>query len=257
MAGRSGSDTNLPTTPEYFELDPSPCKVLLVDDDLDAGGTFAGGGPYYQRALLQLGWDYDIWNVSSQGSPPASALTPYATVAWFTGDDRATCVSTTEEAALVTYLDGGGSLVLSSTDQIRARGLSPLLTDYLWVQSAVEDISATSVQGSPLGSPRALGPYQLTRPSLWQTYWTGDPFVDRLTVAAGGHIPFTYSPGGSTAGTQGRADPGIPRRGIFLPWPLEWVNSTAERAEALGAFLEWTSCPIFEDGFELGNTSRW
>jgi hypothetical protein len=254
--GRAGDDTSLHSSPESFELDPSPCKVLLVDDDLDAGGAFEGGGLYYQRALLQLGWDYDIRNVALHGSPTAAALAPYPTVVWFTGDDRTTCVSAAEEAALVSYLDGGGSLILSSPDQVRAGGLSPLLTDYLWVQSATQDVSEASIQGSPLGSSRPLGPYVLTRPSLWQSYWTGAPNVDRVVAASGGHEPFSYSPSGLPAGTQGRADTGVPRRGVFLPWPLEWVNSTAERAEALGALLQWTDCPIFEDGFELGSTSR-
>ena len=255
--GRAGDDVTLHSGPEYFELDPSPCTVLLVDDDLDAGGALAGGGLYYQRALLQLGWDYDIRVVALHGSPTAATLAPYPTVVWFTGDDRTTCVSAAEEAALVSYLDGGGSLILSSPDQIRARGLSPLLTQYLWVHSATQDVSVTSVAGIPLGASRSLGPYVLTRPSLWQSYWTGEPNVDRVVVAAGGHPPFSYFPGGYLAGTQGRADTGVPRRGVFLPWPLEWVNSTAERSEALGALLQWTDCPIFEDGFELGSTSRW
>lgn len=255
--GRSGSDSTLVATPEYFALDESPCPVLLVDDDLRSGGVYAGGGPYYQRALLQLGWDYTLWDVATQGAPLAADLAPYPTVLWFTGNDRSTCVTAAEEGALVDYLEAGGNLVLSSPDQVRAGGLTPLLTDYLWVQSATEDVSAVAVAGSPIGAERPLGPYTLTRPSLWESYWTGDPSVDQVEVTIGGHVPYTYTPGGGSAGAQGQTTVGRSFRTAFLPWPVEWVNTTAERAEALGPLLEWTSCAIFEDGFELGSSVRW
>jgi hypothetical protein len=256
--GRSGSDNNVLTESEFITFGDSPCKILLVDDDLQAGSLTQGGSPYYQRALLQAAWDYAVWDVASQGSPALPDLESYPTVVWFTGNDRDTCVSPSEEAALVAYLEGGGNLILSSPEQVRAQGLSPLLTDQLGVASVSEDVAASTVEGTPLGSAvTPLGPYVLTRPSLWANYWSGSAAVDTVSATAGVHQPLEYPGIGLPAATQAVFDPGVPRNAVFLGFPLEWINSTAERAELLGTLLEWTSCPVFRDGLESGDTVRW
>ena len=123
-------------------------QVLFVDDD---NGDAVES--YFTDALDALGIEYDVWTVTSQGSPPLATMEEYISVIWNTGDDYSETLNSTDEANLMSYLDGGGSLYLSSQDYLYDIG-SPntFSTNYLHVASWTSDTSVDAVAGIP-GDP--------------------------------------------------------------------------------------------------------
>jgi hypothetical protein len=253
--GRQDSDANVLTSSEVFELEPSLCSALLVNDDPYPTGTGGGGLLYYSTALDELGVAYDVWNVPSMGSPSAAALAPYDAVIWFTGYDYTNVVTAAEQAALIAYLDGGGTLLLSAQDQYHAHGLTPLLTDYLWVASVTGDVGLSLIGGG-ITDPLYLGvaARPLEEPLYWANYWPGILYDDEVFARPGGFEPLVYPAGGTPAAT--RHDGGHFRT-MFMGFPVEWVRSVEGRAGLLGPMLRWAICPLFVDGLESGGTLRW
>ncbi len=255
--GRQDSDSNVLTSSEVYELEPSLCSVLLVNDDPYPTPGGGGGLPYYLTALDELGVTYEVWDVLAMGSPSVADLAPYHTVIWFTGYDYSDAVNDAEQAALIAYLDGGGSLLLSAEDQYYAHGLTPLLTDYLWVASVTQDVQLDSVAGNaadPLYAGVAERP--LEEPVYWGEYWPGSLFDDAPAARSGGFEPLFYPTGGIPAPAATRYDGGHFRT-MFMGFPVEWVRSVEGRADLLGPMLRWAICPLFVDGLESGGTLRW
>lgn len=87
--------------------------LLLVDDD---GGL--NESDYFISAMENLGQVYDVWDVSTEGSP-ASVLGEYLMVIWFTGDTRVEPMPSEDVEALTTYLDGGGRFLITSQDFVQ------------------------------------------------------------------------------------------------------------------------------------------
>jgi immune inhibitor A len=87
--------------------------LLLVDDD---GGL--DESDYFTSALENLEQVYDIWDVSTEGSP-ASVLGDYLMVIWFTGDTRGAAMPSEDVEALTTYLDGNGRFFMTSQDFVQ------------------------------------------------------------------------------------------------------------------------------------------
>jgi hypothetical protein len=206
-------------------------------------------------ALDELGVTYEVWDVLTMGSPSAAELAAYHTAVWFTGYDFSDVVNAAEQAALIAFLDGGGTLLLSAEDQYYAHGATPLLTDYLWVASVTQDVQLDTVEGSaadPLYAGVAERP--LEEPMYWQEYWPGGMFDDEPFVRPGGFEPLAYPAVGMPAAT--RYDGGHFRT-MFMGFPVEWVRSVEGRADLLGPMLRWAICPLFIDGLESGGTLRW
>jgi len=255
--GRQDTDDNVLTSSEIYQLEPSLCSALLVNDDPYSTGPGGGGLPYYITALDELGVAYDVWDVPTMGSPSAATLAPYHAVIWFTGYDYADVVNAAEQAALIAYLDGGGTLLLSAEDQYYAHGLTPLLTDYLWVASVTQDVQLDIVEGNaidPLYAGVAARP--LEEPVHWGEYWPGSLFDDAPVALPGGFEPLFYPTGGIPAPASTRYDGGHFRT-MFMGFPVEWVRSVEGRADLLGPMLRWAICPLFVDGVESGGTLRW
>ncbi len=102
--GPTPTPTNTPTP-------RPPAPILVVDDD--AGSAYE---TYYTAALNALSETYDVWTVSTQGSPSAATLQAYSIVIWLTGSDYSTTLTATDTANLATYLNGGGKLFISGQD---------------------------------------------------------------------------------------------------------------------------------------------
>ncbi|HSJ56043.1 MAG TPA: M28 family peptidase, partial [Anaerolineae bacterium] len=152
---------------QSFELEPLPC-ILLVDDD----NNLPDVRPYYQAALDALDYEYDVFVASGGSGPSAGEMEGYDVVIWFSGDafssgDPAAGPNAEDEVALAAYLDGGGSLFLSSQDYLYDMGLTSFGQSYLGIGSYTsDDGNATTkygVAGDPVGG--GLGPYPLTYPS--------------------------------------------------------------------------------------------
>jgi immune inhibitor A len=108
-------------------------NLLLVDDN--RGQTI---DTFYTGALEALGQAYVVWHIANQGSPD-SVLHRYENVIWFTGGSRADTLPPEDVDGLISYLDQGGHLMVTSQDFVQnlsVRGLphdTLLLRQYLKV----------------------------------------------------------------------------------------------------------------------------
>ena len=71
---------------------------------------------HYRTALNQSGFTYDTWDTEAWGESPAEILRGYPMLLWFTGYDWYAPVTPEEEESLLSYLEAGGRLLLSSQD---------------------------------------------------------------------------------------------------------------------------------------------
>ncbi|UCE18220.1 MAG: DUF362 domain-containing protein [Gemmatimonadota bacterium] len=91
-----------------IELIVGTPTILLVDDD--------AGVQYEQNYTLALRTTQifpEEWDASLMGTPTAEILQQYETVIWFTGDDRISTLTSEEQSAIRTLLDGGGKLLIA------------------------------------------------------------------------------------------------------------------------------------------------
>lgn len=133
---------------------------LVVDDDDNAPDVQST----YTAALDAKGLDYDVWDTNnSDDEPTAAEMSSYDMVLWFTGDEFGGFAGpgADGEAALATYLDNGGCLMISSQDYYYDRGLTGFMGSYLGVGSATSDVSQTTVTGQVPAYPDT---YSLTYP---------------------------------------------------------------------------------------------
>ncbi len=248
FGGHLTSDNPPYGDPEYYPLPCAvECNVLVVDDDWDFTSTHGGGRPYYTSTLDYLGYPYDLWDTETQGDPTAADMAPYDVVLWFTGyaweDGVFTPANETQVAA---YLDGGGNFILSSADyHYEAGTVTPFMQNYLGVSNVTDDmveLDPVGNAGNPIGD--GLGPYAMVRPDDWDAYWpTGSgegPWDDYANAGPGADEPFRYNASGQNNSTN--YDGGIFKT-AFLAWPFEWIDTVEERAEILGAALEWMCAP--------------
>lgn len=134
-------------TEEIFEIRIGQRPILFVDDD---GGDSHEG--YMMEALDSVGVLYDVWTHETDGCPPDTIFEQYQSVVWSTGDDYGSLsdpatLDSTDEVRLMTYLDNGGSLLLSSQDLLLDHNPDAFITDYLHVAGHNDDEGVTSVSG--------------------------------------------------------------------------------------------------------------
>ncbi|MGB2770082.1 MAG: C25 family cysteine peptidase, partial [Candidatus Zixiibacteriota bacterium] len=134
-------------TEEIFEIRIGQRPILFVDDD---GGD--SHESYIMVALDSVGVLYDVWTHETDGCPPDTIFEQYQSVVWSTGDDYGSLsdpatLDATDEARLMTYLDNGGSLLLSSQDLLLDHNPDVFITDYLHVAGHNDDEGVTSVSG--------------------------------------------------------------------------------------------------------------
>jgi hypothetical protein len=134
-------------TEETFEIRIGQRPILFVDDD--GGNSYES---YIMTALDSVGVLYDVWTRETDGCPPDTVFEQYQSVVWSTGPDygglsNPTTLDATDEARLMTYLDNGGSLLLSSQDLLLDHNPDVFITDYLHVAGHNDDEGVNSVSG--------------------------------------------------------------------------------------------------------------
>jgi subtilisin family serine protease len=206
-------------------------NLLLVDDDDNGPDVRAS----YTAALAALGRPHQVWNTANSDAEPTSAdLAAHKTVVWFSGDEFGGVArpGAGGEAALGTFLNGGGCLILSSQDYFFDRGLTPFLSSYLGAASVLNDESQTSVAGRGSAFGR-LGASGLAYPF--------SNFSDVLAPGAGAEVAFQGDQGvaalSKVAGDY---------RTVYLGFPLEALPTAAARTQALGAALDFCAA-LFAD----------
>ncbi|MGB8656262.1 MAG: C25 family cysteine peptidase, partial [Candidatus Zixiibacteriota bacterium] len=127
------------TAVDTFKVRIGQKPILFVDDD--GGGSYES---YFFPALDSLGLEYDVWTYASQGCPTDSALEYHQAVVWSTGPDYGTIsnpktLTATDQARLMTYLDNGGKLLLSSQDLLLDNNPNNFIINYLHVAGHSDD----------------------------------------------------------------------------------------------------------------------
>ncbi|MCF7911301.1 MAG: carboxypeptidase regulatory-like domain-containing protein [Candidatus Cloacimonetes bacterium] len=185
-------------------------SILFVDDDgsIDIGHTDTY--PYYEIILNAYGstWDYYEIELAPEDGPDAAFMSDYDLVIWECGEQwtGGNTLTINDEAALATYLDGGGHLILNAFDYLWDRysaagaftaGQFPY--DYLGLASANQDM--VTVSGTPIvvdGAGCTAG-MTLSLQDIYTTVREGI-YVDYLTPNAMGSSYTTYS--GNNIGIQ-------------------------------------------------------
>jgi len=196
--------------------------TLLVDDDDNAPDV----RPYYADALGALGVTYDIWDTNnSDNEPDAATLSIYHNVIWFSGAEWGGHAGpgSAGEAALSSWLDAGGCLLISSQDYFWDRGMTNFMRNYLGVYEIYGDVEHVSVTGQ--GSVyEGLGPYTLSYPF--------PNFSDELWATADAELAFWGI--GWPAATDKATETYFT---TFLGYPLEAIPHLTDRQEVLTAFF--------------------
>jgi hypothetical protein len=218
-----------------FTTKPAPA-ILLVDDDNNAPDV----QPIYTAALDSLvSGSYDVWDTEvSDNEPSASFLSHYDVVIWFTGAGiyAPTGPSPASEAALGTWLDGGGCFLMSSQDYNFAREINgeptPFMMNYLGVESVEDDQGMSVLRGAGFVYGE-LGPYDTDYDSLFNDYSDVIYVGDTAEVAfEGTFMGSGYRPGGVN-------NLGATYATTYLAFPWEAIELSADREEVLTTFYDW------------------
>jgi hypothetical protein len=124
-------------------------SILYVDDD--RGQTFE---TIFQGSITAAGYFSVTHTVAGMGNPDLETLADFDAVVWSTGDLQTQTIGGDGQAALMSYLDGGGNFFLTSQGYLNQVGLSAMTTNYLRVSAFVQDAQASSavgLAGDPLG----------------------------------------------------------------------------------------------------------
>lgn len=233
---KASADSHLSSTVEVvvagnvtqdFALEPLPC-ILLVDDDQNDPDVRS----YYTSTLDDLGAEYSVWDLGTQGSPDAEDLIGYKMVLWFTGKPWSDTFTSANETAVAEYLDSGGNFFLSSEDYLYDAGsVTSFGQNYLKISSYTNDVNRTDprgIAGDPIGD--GLGPYTLTAPSGWGTIYSDNVY------SSVGTSPFEWAANGNDNST--RYDSGTFKT-VFIAWPVEGLANLANRSTVMGNIIEY------------------
>jgi hypothetical protein len=187
-------------------------SILIVDDD--AGASYE---TYVEAAIDSAGYDARTWDADSLGRPGPVQLSSYWAVFWTTADGSATYLTNGDEQDMMTYLDGGGNLLLASMEFLSSRpGATTFTDDYLHVASWTDDTGSTVAAG-----------------------FAGDPISNGMTLSlmAGPFVPNNSDNMVVTAPTDSIFRSGIGTNGlkvdegghkvVFLSFPFEVVIPNA------------------------------
>ena len=173
----------------YYSTVPPPIHTVALIDD-DNGRNYEDFESYYTSTLNALGIPYDYYDTGIYGSPTAAYLQAHSVVIWFTGSDFATTLTPADEAALISFLTGGGKLFLSSQDYVwdlKADGRYPstLLRTYLHTMDEGEDTGVNSlagVDGNEVGD--GLGPYTMCWSGGWCSFIDYGDWVEKDAISS-------------------------------------------------------------------------
>jgi len=210
-AGGRGATTTYST----FHNTPA---ILFVDDDHDAA---------YETEFTGAITTAGFFSVTIDFNPTATDLEGFDVVVWNTGADQTGTIATNIQADLITFLDAGGRLFLSSQGYLNHQGTGPVFTTgYLGVTAFTQDVqapTATGVAADPIGDGLNL---TLTQPF--------SDFADAITgVQAGAAIWLN----GANGDVGIRYDNGTFRT-VFMTAAFEGV-APGDEGLVMGRILDW------------------
>ncbi len=237
ITAASNSDPLAVSTESFATFVDLP-SILLVDDD---GG--AGFEADLRTALENNGYAARVWDADAKGRPGPTEISSYWAVFWTTANASGTSIGMDDENDLMSYLDGGGNLMLASMNYLSSRvDTSTFITDYLHIDSWANDNGGfimTGVSGNAVSDGMSLtiigGPFPVNA-------------SDAVTVSAPAEVVFTSPPG-----NKGIAVEEDGHKALFLAFPFECVKTADADPNNQDALVErvlsWFSLPSgVEDG---------
>jgi hypothetical protein len=158
--------TNLVDGRLYYRfVAPEPVQALLIyaPESMFADGGLMSDTPYpgietWTGTLDALSVSYEVWDTSAMGRAPTVAeLLPYHVVLWRPEELQALTPGIV--ASVTSYVQGGGSLFVSSFDlltRLSEAGASGFSSQVLHVSGYAEDTGANAVAAVP-GDPAGAG----------------------------------------------------------------------------------------------------
>ena len=216
-----------------FDLELSRPDVLLVDDD---GGD--DHEQYYLTSFGLLDMFVDVWD-ESETTISAEELLKYGAVIWQIANERAT-LTAAEQSSLQGFLDGGGNLLITSTNLGADVGGTGFYTDYLHAEFTDDTVSSVVTVFGTEECPFTDPAY-----SLFFVGGTGAgnfQSLDAIEPVGGAGIAFTYN----NANMDGA---GIfyddEYKLVYLAFPLETVtglSGSVPREIVISDILNWFEC---------------
>jgi hypothetical protein len=221
----------------YSFVVPPAAVVLLVNDYLEDGWTDVIPVSNFTEALDQTGISYEVWDVATEGrSPNINELRAFRAVLWRINDSfwSDTTLDVSQQSALETYLNGGGSLFIASMELLsRLNGgstpTSAFMTNVLQVQSFAEDVMVPSVNGieqDPVTAGMSINLDYSIYPSF-DLADLGPDVSDTISPTTNAAPIFLDGASGEIAGLR------FPRTGqdstgrvVFLSFPLDAISMT-------------------------------
>ena len=134
VSGDSGAAVTY-TADTTVEVWVGNADILIVDDDAGSAQDYSS---YYIAAMDSLEEVYGLWDTERKADPDFS-FNKYKHLIWFTGDHKTSLFSQAQVESLMSFLDHGGNLFLTSQDAVEILSASSdpwdqtFLTDYLHV----------------------------------------------------------------------------------------------------------------------------
>ncbi|NIM20546.1 MAG: IPTL-CTERM sorting domain-containing protein [Candidatus Latescibacteria bacterium] len=221
----------------YVKIGDMP--ILLVDDD--DGATYES---YFMQALDNNQYLYDVWNEKDRGSPSSSDLAPYFIVIWETG--TAGRIVSTNQAAISSYLDGGGRALFTGQDigwylndySGHTPGDVVFYNNYLHADYILDDSgyrSLTGVSGDPVGNGMSfdIGGGDGSNNQDWPS---------EINARIGATEVFEY-----VSGSAGGIKCESPHRIVYLAFGFEAINTSADRDLLMQRAVDWLAMGALPD----------
>lgn len=135
LIAASTADPSVSARAEILAKTPAP--VLLLDDSL-----WFWYGDRYAAALEAMGLSFDYVNTDEKPLPDG-ILEPYPLVIWATGQDWFYVLPESDQDQMAGYLEGGGSLLLSSQEWLNVVADRSMLRKYFGVISGRTEVTPT------------------------------------------------------------------------------------------------------------------
>ncbi|RLG83310.1 MAG: hypothetical protein DRO18_08030, partial [Thermoprotei archaeon] len=209
--------------------------IILVDDD--QGGTYE---TYYEQALQDLGYQEDIdylyWNTSTNGTITRDLLDRAVIIIWFTGDDFTSTLTTDEREALSYFLTRCGQLFISGQDIGYDIGASSWFTTWLKAVYERDNTNIDYVKGVT-GTLFGGAVYNLSgSESANNNNWP-----DEIAPTGGSSLVLYYDNSVDIGAGVVYDDE---YRLIYMSFPFEAINGSADRADAMQRATDWMKMPI-------------
>ncbi len=234
---------------------PSGARFLLVDDDMSEL-FFSECIDYYTNALNACGYSYDTWTVDHYNEVPASIMTQYQAVIWFTGDNFIDTFSFEDRENVAEYLTNGGRMFLTGQDVGWDIGDYSFYSNYLYARYVKDDVNLYQVDGiasDPISDGMSLsikggdGADNQYYPSEIDPIAPADTIFiynksSYASMQGKGYDPKrnAMGPAGiSSSGTAGlKVDTGNYRL-VYFTFGLEAIDNFTDRSNTMKKVIEW------------------